>query len=244
MALKTKRPERCSSTERDFARLERLSFMSDATNTIAQNSAFGKATPAQVRRFQEAERRTKAISSPTLADVLRLVPSDEQISKIVSVFGVEAGDVDELTGAGSNMIREQYDLMSPILVTYIREEQNFQGLKLHLDRVVDGLVRSAYGAANFYEGRRTVAKDASDSYANEHRDEDRMGVDGGDNRVANLRRIAAENGAKAYALACVASGACAAYEELMGHPWKPYTRDNGRTLSQSVAAAQADALGF
>ncbi|WP_259654949.1 hypothetical protein [Gluconacetobacter dulcium] len=89
-----------------------------------------------------------------------------------------------------------------------------------------------------------IAKDAADSWANQHRDEDRMGVDGGENRVAGLRRIAAENGAKAYALAALAAGACAAYAELMGAEWKPYQRDDGRTLDQKVAAAQAEALGF
>ncbi|MFT8948304.1 MAG: hypothetical protein ABF876_17570 [Acetobacter aceti] len=218
--------------------------MSDASNTMSQNASQGNYSPAAVRRFSEAQRRTKALASPGLADILRLVPSDDQMAKIVLAFGVEAGDADELTGAGSNMVREQYDLMFPILVTRIRGEENFNGLRMHLDRVVDGLIRSAYGAANFYENRRMIAIDAADSFKNADRDEDRMGVDGGENRVDGLRRIAAENGAKAYALACVASGACAAYEELMGQAWKPYTRDNGRSLSRDVAAVQADAMGF
>jgi len=30
----------------------------------------------------------------------------------------------------------------------------------------------------------------------------------------------------------------------MGADWKPYQRDNGPTLDQKVAAAQAEALGF
>ncbi|MCI1374140.1 MAG: hypothetical protein LKH33_08390 [Acetobacter sp.] len=218
--------------------------MSDAVTTMNQNASQGNYSPAAIRRFSEAKHRTTAVTSPDLADILRLVPSEDQMTKIVLAFGVEAGDVDELTGAGSNMVREQYDLMFPILVTLIRGEQNFNGLRMHLDRVVDGLIRSAYGAANFYENRRAIAKDAADSYANDHRDEDRMGVDGGENRVDGLRRIAAENGAKAFALSCLASGACAAYEELMGQAWKPYSRDNGRSLSRDVAAFQADAMGF
>ncbi|WP_259654950.1 hypothetical protein [Gluconacetobacter dulcium] len=49
----------------------------------------------------------------------------------------------ELTGAGSNLIRDQYALLSPVLVSTIRGEANYQGLKPHLDRVVDGLIRSA-----------------------------------------------------------------------------------------------------
>lgn len=224
--------------------------MSDANNAMshamasAQEKKSRKVSPAAVKRFNEARQRTQAIAAPTLVDIQRLVPTDDQMAKIVSAFGVETGDVDELTGAGSNMVREQYNLLAPVLVSTIRGEPNYQGLKLHLDRMVDGLVRSAYGAASFYESRRLIARDAADSFANEHRDEDRMGIDGGENRIAMLRRIAAENGAKAYALAAIATGACAAYAELMGADWKPYQRDNGRTLDQKVAAAQAEALGF
>lgn len=228
----------------------KVNFMSDAANamnqamTAAQEKKGTRKVAPQARKAAAARQRTQALSAPTLADILRLVPSDDQMTRIVNAFGVESGDVDELTGAGSNLIRDQYALLSPVLVSTIRGEANYQGLKLHLDRVVDGLIRSAYGAANFYENRRMIAKDAADSWANQHRDEDRMGVDGGENRVAGLRRIAAENGAKAYALAALATGACAAYAELMGAEWKPYQRDDGRTLDQKVAAAQAEALGF
>ncbi|KXV61875.1 hypothetical protein AD947_00075, partial [Acetobacter tropicalis] len=155
--------------------------MSDANNAMsyamasAQEKKSRKVSPAAVKRFNEARQRTQAIAAPTLVDIQRLVPTDDQMAKIVSAFGVETGDVDELTGAGSNMVREQYDLLTPVLVSTIRGEPNYQGLKLHLDRMVDGLVRSAYGAANFYESRRLIARDAADSFANEHRDEDRMG---------------------------------------------------------------------
>ncbi|WP_415540984.1 hypothetical protein [Gluconobacter potus] len=49
--------------------------MSDATNTIAQNSAdrkaAPKASPASVRRFNEARERTKAISLPTCSALPR-----------------------------------------------------------------------------------------------------------------------------------------------------------------------------
>ncbi|MBR0560533.1 hypothetical protein [Neokomagataea anthophila] len=215
--------------------------MSDANRSIAQNYTASK---GEVRRFNEAKQRTQKNSAPTLADVLNLIPTEGQIAKIVPAFGLETIDPDEITGAGANLIRDQYTLFSPHLVSIIREEQNFMGLKMHLDRMVDGIVRSAFGSAQFYEKHRAIAKDAADSFANEDRDEDRMGVDGGENRVIGLRRIAAENGAKAYALACLAQGACAEYETLMGEAWKPYVKDTGRSLAQGVAAAQADALGF
>jgi hypothetical protein len=230
--------------------------MSDASNAMtqalasAQEKKADKAAPKakkvhpDAKKAADARQRTQAVSAPTLADVQRLVPNEDQMANIVKAFGVETGDVDELTGVGLSLIREQYEALAPVLVSTVRGEPNYQGIKLHLDRLVDGAVRSAYGAANFYENRRTIAKDAADSFANESRDEDRLGIDGGENRVAMLRRIAAENGAKAYALATVAAGACAAYEEVMGTPWKPYSRDAARNLSEQVAAAQAAALGF
>jgi len=234
----------------------KVNFMSDANTAIAQAHTAAQeakakkaptATPnttARVRRFQEAERRTKALAAPTLADILRLVPSDDQIALIVSAFGVEAGDADELTGAGSSAIRDQYEIMAPVLVSQYRGEPDYRGLKMHLDRIVDAFVRSAYGAANYYESRRQAAKDAANEYANEHRDTDRMGIDGGPNRVDGLRRIAAEHGAKAYVLSNVAAGACAAYRELMGEDWKPYQSGRTQSVSEGAAAAQAAALGF
>ncbi|PYD74311.1 hypothetical protein CFR71_15810, partial [Novacetimonas pomaceti] len=82
------------------------------------------------------------------------------------------------------------------------------------------------------------------SQFNEYREEDRMGVDGLENRAANARRFAAEQGIKAAALVASARGALAAYEDMIGAPWKPYTASNARTIDQRAAAAEMDALGF
>ncbi|MFT8809743.1 hypothetical protein [Gluconobacter sp.] len=221
--------------------------MSDATNTIAQNSAdrkaAPKASPASVRRFNEARERTKAISSPTLADVLRLAPNDDKIAAIVQHFGYDAGDYDDLLGAGLSMIRDQYALLEDILVvTDFRGERNFKAMEMHLGRIVDGMIRSAYGAANFYENKRQIAFDEKNSFSNESRDEDRMGVDGGENRVDRAVRFAAQQAPKAYALAVMATGACDAYRELFGEDWKPYVKDTGRSLTENVRAAQWGAV--
>ncbi|NHO43143.1 hypothetical protein GOB83_13330 [Acetobacter fabarum] len=135
--------------------------------------------------------------------MLRLAPDDDRMALIANHFGFDIPDVAELTGLGSNAVRDQHDALSPILVSHYRGEDDFRAMKMHLDRVVDAYVRSAYGAANFYESRRQIAKDAKDKWANEHRDEDRMGVDGGENRSDKLVRIAAEHAGKAYALSLV-----------------------------------------
>jgi hypothetical protein len=225
--------------------------MSDVNNTVSKPGSFrkgdaaGSISPARARQFHETAQRMKALSAPALADVLRLAPDDDRMAAIRRHFGFECGDPDELTGLGSNAVRYQYEALRPILVSQYRGEDDFRGMKMHLDRIVDAYVRSAYGAANFYESRRQIAKDAKDKWANEHRDEDRMGVDGSENRSDKLVRIAAEHAGKAYALSCIASGACAAYAELLGEPWEPYqNRANNRSVSQDAIAALEDALGI
>jgi len=222
----------------------KVRFMSDVATTIAHNATAGKASPAEARRANETRARAKGYAAPSMAAILSLAPNDDQMAKIITSFGTEAGDADELTGLGSNMLRDQYAALEPILVTMYRGEPNYQGLKIHLDRVVDGVVRSAYGAAEFYEKRRQIARDAVNAFTNEHRDEDRMGIDGGANRVEGLREIAAQHAVKSYALACIAAGACAAYQELMGQAWQPYVARNSRSVSEQAAALRNDALGF
>ncbi|OAG71539.1 hypothetical protein A0J51_03259 [Gluconobacter japonicus] len=221
--------------------------MSDAATTIAPKAqnrkAANKASPVAVRRFNEARERTKAIAAPTLADVMRLAPNDDKIAAIVQHFGFEAGDYDELMGAGLSMIRDQYTLLEDVLVvTDFRGERNFKAMEMHLGRIVDGLIRSAYGAANFYENKRQIARDEQNSFSNESRDEDRQGIDGGENRVDRAVRFAAQQAPKAYALAVMAQGACDAYRELIGEDWKPYVKDNARSLTENVRAAQWGAV--
>lgn len=225
--------------------------MSDGKNTIAQKSAprkgdaAGKASPEQLRRFQEAQARKAAMEVPTLQAAKDLAPKEVQIGQIVSMFGLESADTNELLGVGDTIVRDQFNILYPVLVNQIRGDDNLTALKMHLDRTVDALVRSAIGAANFYESRRLVAKDAKDQWANEYRDQDRMGVDGGPNRVDFARRIAAENAVKAYSLVCIAEGACLAYRELMGAEWAAYQNTrNKQPIDAKASALMDDALGI
>ncbi|MDE7548194.1 hypothetical protein PY793_09405 [Acetobacter fabarum] len=225
--------------------------MSDGKNTIAQKSAprkgdaAGKASPEQVRRFQEAQARKAAMEVPTLKAAKDIVPDETRVAQIVSHFAIETADTDELIGTGDAIVRDQFNILYPVLVNQIRGDDNLTALKMHLDRIVDALVRSAIGAANFYETRRQIARDAKDQFANEHRDQDRMGVDGGENQVVKLARIAAENGVKAYSVTCVAEGACRAYAELMGEEWKAYQNTRSKQpVDEKATAAMLDALGI
>jgi len=219
--------------------------MSDANRNIAVNATARNLSSARVRQFKEAEARVKASNAPTLELIKRLTPADNQMAAIMKAFpSVKVGEYDELFGAGLSMVRDQHETMAPILTFEDRHGTNFMALKLHLDRIVDGVIRSAFGAAQFYEVRRAAAKDAADGFANDHRDEDRQGVDGGDNRAANLRRIAAEKAGHAYSLAVVAAGACEAYRDLMGSDWQPYQPKSSRSVSERAASEEAAALGF
>ncbi|WP_336764086.1 hypothetical protein [Asaia sp. VD9] len=219
--------------------------MSDANRNIAANATARNLSPARVRQFKEAEARVKASNAPTLELIKRLVPTDSQMAAIAQRFpSVKVGEYDELFGAGLSLVRDQYETLAPILTSEDRHETNFTALKLVLDRIVGAAIGAAYGSANHYEGRRTAAKDATNSFSNEHRDEDRQGVDGGDNRAANLRRIAAEKAGHAYSLAVLAAGACEAYRDLMGSDWQPYQPNNRRSVSERAAAEEAAALGF
>ncbi|MCP1240664.1 hypothetical protein GOB83_14245 [Acetobacter fabarum] len=225
--------------------------MSDVKNTVSKansprkGDAAGSVSPARARQFHETEQRMKAQRSPSLANVELLAPSDDQIALISARFGLDVADVDEMIGLGLSAVRDQYEALRPVLVTSFNGEDDFKAIKIHLDRIVDALVRSAHGAANYYETRRQLAKDAKDKWANEHRDDDRMGIDGQDNYTGRLRRVAAEHAVKAYALYHIASGACTAYAEVMGEEWQPYqSRANNRTVSQEAAAALDEALGI
>ena len=57
-------------------------------------------------------------------------------------------------------------------------------MKIHLQRVVGSFVGSAHGAAQFYGGKVTQARDLTSKLANHDRDEDREGVYGFESRAA------------------------------------------------------------
>ncbi|GCE84194.1 hypothetical protein [Komagataeibacter diospyri] len=226
--------------------------MSNATSTMTaalasaqEKKAAGKAKSGQkapaARRFEDAARRAPVI---TIEAAEALIPVPDQITKIVSHFGLEDFDADALAETARQAFTVIARSLSPVLVvTTWNGEQNDKGLEMHLQRMAGAAVASAFGAAQFYDAKRAQASELSSQF-NEYREEDRMGVDGLENRAANARRFAAEQGIKAAALVASARGVLAAYEDMIGTPWKPYTASNARTIDQRAAAAEMDALGF
>ncbi|CAM2927795.1 hypothetical protein CFR75_11145 [Komagataeibacter xylinus] len=219
--------------------------MTAALVSAQEKKASGKAKAAQkapaARRFEEAARRAPVI---TIEAAEALIPVPDQISKIVSHFGLDDFDADGLAETTRQAFTAMARSLSPVLVvTTWNGEENDKGLEMHLQRMVGAAVSSAYGAAQFYDNKRAQARELSSQF-NEYREEDRQGVDGLENKAANARRFAAEQGMKAAALVASARGALAAYEDIIGTPWKPYVAGNARALNQQAAAAEMDALGF
>jgi len=208
------------------------------------NKGKGQASPARRAAFNDAVQRKANTIVPTLEDVRLLTPTHEQISAICRAFAIDEVHFDSMVATARDITRMEITLMADALVSDFNGEKNYRALEMHMQRIVGSRVSSAYGQANFYETKRQAAKDLSNSFSNADREEDRMGIDGGANRAAQARQFAATLGVKAFALLAVAEGAVAEYDAYFGTPWKPYTRDNARTLDQQVAAAQSDALGI
>ncbi|NHN86064.1 hypothetical protein GOB93_15645 [Acetobacter musti] len=212
--------------------------MTAALVSAQEKKASGKAKAAQKA---PAARRAPVI---TIEAAEALIPVPDQISKIVSHFGLDDFDADGLAETTRQAFTAMARSLSPVLVvTTWNGEENDKGLEMHLQRMVGAAVSSAYGAAQFYDNKRAQARELSSQF-NEYREEDRQGVDGLENKAANARRFAAEQGMKAAALVASARGALAAYEDIIGTPWKPYVAGNARALNQQAAAAEMDALGF
>jgi len=111
-------------------------------------------------------------------------------------------------------------------------------LEMHMQRIVDGFVRSAHGAGMFYDGKAAVARNLSSKISNE----DRFGVDGTENRAQRACGFAATVGLQAYALLAAAHGAVDAYAHVCGSDWKPYEGMGGQAVSRQAISMQAGAF--
>ena len=175
----------------------------------------------------------------TFATAERICPNDAVASKIVTRFGLDA--------VGYHAIREATEehlaLSAKALADNLGDRFE-KPLEMHMQRIVDAFVRSAHGAGTFYDTKAKLARDASSAIANEDRDEDRQGIDGGENRAQRACRFAAEVGLQAYALLAAAEGAVDAYAHVCGRDWKPYegSQAPGRAIGRQAITLQADAF--
>lgn len=211
--------------------------MSQASKNIApaaaQNKGKGKARPAAKAQAAAAQGQRTVITFETAALVC---PHASMAANISRLFGLEPVDYHAIREATEEHIARS----AAALASNLSEK----AIEMHLQRVVDAFVRSAYGAGVFYDGKANQARDLSSKVANEDRDEDRQGVDGMANRAERARDFAAQMGLQAYALLAAAEGAVDAYAHVTGNDWKPYvgTSTPAQGLARQSAAAQLSAF--
>jgi len=195
-----------------------------------------KAAPAKAPVRQVATQgQREVIGFRTAA---RECPDATQVSNIVRAFGLADVDYDA--------IRETTEEMVARCAIALQGNLSEKAIEMHLGRIVDAHVRSAHGAGLFYGTKAKLARDLNSKVANEHRDEDRMGVDGTPNDAERAREFAAMMGVQAFALLAAAEGAVDAYAQVTGSDWKPYqgTSRPAMAVDKQAAAAQIAALGF
>ena len=195
----------------------------------------GKPAPA-VRQVATQAARTVV----TIDTAARLCPNEAVAAKIVRLYGLDDVDYHAIREA----TEEHLAVSAKVLADNLGERFE-KPLEMHMQRIVDGFVRSAHGAGKFYDDKAKLARDATSAIANEDRDEDRQGIDGTENKAQRACRFAAEVGLQAYALLAAAHGAVDAYAHVCGRDWKPYEGSgggSGQSLGRRALALQASAF--
>lgn len=229
-----------------------------AANSPVESTAMGKAIAAaattkkdkaatkQAAKPAEAKAPARQVATQaqrtvvTLETAARLCPNEAVAAKIVRMYGLD--DVDYL--AIREATEEHLASMAKTLADNLGERFE-KPLEMHMQRIVDGFVRSAHGAGMFYDGKAKLARDATSAIANDNRDEDRDGIDGTENRAQRACGFAAVVGLQAYALLAAAHGAVDAYAHVCGRDWKPYEGSTGgaaQALGRRAITLQASAF--
>lgn len=185
-----------------------------------------------------ASRNTRANNRPSSSraatlETLRLIaPTAVQAEKIAVNFGLDPVDGDGIELLHHDLLVETAEVLKDTL--------NERSLQIHLQRLVAAFVGSATSSSQFYSRAVTDARDATASFANDARDEDRDGPVGFDSAAQRKREFAAEAALQAFTLAKAAAGAASAYEQILGETWKPYERpvEPGAKLARKAGAAQ------
>jgi hypothetical protein len=176
----------------------------------------------------------------TMDTAARLCPNEAVAAKIVRMYALDEADYHAIREA----TEEHLAVSAKVLADNLGERFE-KPLEMHMQRIVDGFVRSAHGAGKFYDDKAKLARDATSAIANEDRDEDRQGIDGTENKAQRACRFAAEVGLQAYALLAAAHGAVDAYAHVCGRDWKPYegsSGGSGQSLGRRALALQASAF--
>jgi hypothetical protein len=147
--------------------------------------------------------------------VARLAPHQGLADNLIRTFGLPPVEYDAIRAA----TRDHVARAAAVFGTALSEK----ALQIHLQRVTGAFVSSAFGAAQFYGTRKSAAMELTSKLLNDDRDEDREGPAGFESKAERARLFAAEMALQSFALMAAAEGALAAYAEITGEEWKPYT---------------------
>ncbi len=153
-----------------------LTSAQDRKATRTSKPQAGKNLPGARRTTQAAQAPRQVITFETAQ---RLCPTEGQINRIVQVYGLDAVDYHAIREASEQAI----GTVARAMTSYMNET----AMRMHLQRIVGAHIGSAFGAGQFYDTKAEQARNLTSAIANEDRDEDRMGVDGGANRAARAR---------------------------------------------------------
>ena len=106
----------------------------------------------------------------TLELVAAHAPSHALVGTLCSTFGLDAVDYEGIREATKEPISLSAEALQPTV--------NETAMKIHLQRVVGSFVSSAHGAAQFYGGKVTQARDLTSKLANDDRDRTARGFMG------------------------------------------------------------------
>ena len=202
--------------------------------SAARKNTSKKAQPAKAPQVQAPTRRdTRQVV--TLASAGLLAPTYDMMTKLYRLFGLDPVDADDIAANTQQTLQQQAEAL--------RSSLSDKAMEMHFQRVVGAYVGSAYGAAQFFDGKRAIAKDMA-SKLNDQRDEDRDGPSGFESKVERAQGFAAEMARQSYALLAAAEGAVAAYAEITGSEWKPYVASTpeSQTVDRQATAARASAF--
>ena len=216
--------------------------MASAKTGKGKSKPSAKAAPKQQAAQQPPARQAPMQGQRTIITfetAARICPNEAVATKISTAYGLHEVDYHAIREATEEQLARSAKTLADNL-----GERFERPLEIHLQRIVDGYVRSAHGAGNFYDTKAKLARDATSAIANDDRDEDRQGIDGLENRAQRACLFAAEVGLQAYAILAAAEGAVDAYAQVCGRDWKPYEGNQAPSQSLNRRAIERQASAF
>ena len=206
------------------------------TDRKARTNTQAKAAPANPQRQVIPARKDLVRRNVVnLASVDLLAPTQDMMTKLYRLFGLEHVNTVGIEDGTYGTLKAQGESLKASL--------SDRALELHFQRIVGAYVGSAYGAATFFDSKRTVAREMA-AKMNDDRDEDRDGPSGFESRVERAQAFAADMACQAHALHAAARGAVAAYAHVIGSDWKPYVPNTPETETLTRQAASARDAAF